>query len=54
MGGDYVSGEKALEAVREPMGPFNWALFEPSDKGLVFANAGSLSIDEMREWLKVG
>uniref|UniRef100_A0A7S1C4B3 ADF-H domain-containing protein n=1 Tax=Bicosoecida sp. CB-2014 TaxID=1486930 RepID=A0A7S1C4B3_9STRA len=52
MGGDYVSGDKALAAVREPLGPFNWALFLPDETKLAFANAGSMSVNEMRDWLK--
>lgn len=53
LGADYVSGENALKSVREELGAFNWALFKPSKKGGVpFYNAGSLSINEMRDWLK--
>lgn len=52
MGAEFVSGDKALSAVRENMGPFNWALFVPDETKLVFANAGSMGVNEMREWLK--
>ena len=49
-----VPSHAALKAVREPMGPFNWALFAPSEPGkeLNFVNAGSLSVNECRKWLK--
>eukprot|EP00042_Codosiga_hollandica_P024734 m.105796 g.105796 ORF g.105796 m.105796 type:complete len:363 (-) comp51660_c0_seq1:149-1237(-) len=47
-----ISGERALKAVREPMGPFNWVLLIPNASKLEFVNAGSLSVDEMSEWLK--
>eukprot|EP01006_Ploeotia_vitrea_P023649 TRINITY_DN561_c0_g1_i1.p1 TRINITY_DN561_c0_g1~~TRINITY_DN561_c0_g1_i1.p1 ORF type:complete len:396 (+),score=94.09 TRINITY_DN561_c0_g1_i1:31-1188(+) len=38
---------KVMEAIRDPKGPFNWALFEPNPKELKLVNAGSLSIMEM-------
>ena len=49
-----VPSHAALKAVREPLGPFNWALFGPSEPGkeLNFVNAGSLSVNECRKWLK--
>lgn len=28
-----VSGAEALGIIRQPIGPFNWALYSPSDKG---------------------
>lgn len=40
-----VTTHTALEAVRDSMGAFNWALFQPTDKEpLTFMNAGSLSV----------
>ncbi len=44
--GVAVPSNTALKAVREAMGPFNWALFAPSEPGkdLIFVNAGSLSV----------
>lgn len=42
-----VSGEKALELVRKPMGAFNWALFKPDPTTLDLWDAGSLSVAEM-------
>eukprot|EP00039_Didymoeca_costata_P021734 m.2888 g.2888 ORF g.2888 m.2888 type:complete len:526 (-) comp2609_c0_seq2:796-2373(-) len=41
-----VSGERALELVRKPMGAFNWALFSPNENLELF-DAGSLSVAEM-------
>jgi len=38
---------KWVHAKNAKEGPFNWALFEPSEKKLDFYNAGSLSVDEM-------
>jgi len=46
-----VSGEKALELVRKPMGPFNWALFVPDPANLELWDAGSLSVAEMQTLL---
>lgn len=45
--GTKIASNIALKAVREPMGPFNWVLFGPSEAGaeLQFINAGSLSIN---------
>jgi hypothetical protein len=39
-----IKGHQALDAVREPLGPFNWAMFRPSEGAahLDFVNAGSL------------
>lgn len=45
-----VEGSKALEAVKQPLGPFNWALFKASDK-LELHNAGSMSVNEMTKWM---
>lgn len=42
-----VTGEKALELVRKPMGAFNWALFHPDPAKLELWDAGSLSVAEM-------
>lgn len=50
--GAGLTGEKALLAVRELLGPFNWILFTPNASKVEFVNAGSMSVDEMREWLK--
>jgi Cofilin/tropomyosin-type actin-binding protein len=48
-----VKAEKVLEAVRKPLGPFNWALFRAGTaKALDFFNAGSMSVMEMQKWLK--
>lgn len=46
-----VTGEKALELVRKPMGPFNWALFTPDPANLELWDAGSLSVAEMQTLL---
>ncbi len=45
-----VEGAKALEAVKQPLGPFNWALFKASDS-LELHNAGSMSVNEMTKWM---
>lgn len=45
-----VEAAKALEAVKQPLGPFNWALFKPSAT-LELHNAGSMSVNEMTKWL---
>jgi hypothetical protein len=45
-----VEAAKALEAVKQPLGPFNWALFKPSST-LDLHNAGSMSVNEMSKWL---
>eukprot|EP01012_Entosiphon_sulcatum_P027614 TRINITY_DN33291_c0_g1_i1.p1 TRINITY_DN33291_c0_g1~~TRINITY_DN33291_c0_g1_i1.p1 ORF type:complete len:364 (+),score=77.61 TRINITY_DN33291_c0_g1_i1:38-1093(+) len=42
--------EKVLQAIREPTGPFNWALFHPGVP-LKLVNAGSLSLPEMQEYI---
>lgn len=52
MGAEFVSGEAALKSVREDLGAFNWALFKPHASHLRFLNAGSLSVNELRDWLK--
>merc|ERR1711937_206147 len=44
-------GEKALELVRRPMGPFNWALFVPDPTKFLLWDAGSLSVGEMTTML---
>jgi hypothetical protein len=48
--GTKIASHVALKAVREPLGPFNWVLFGPSEAGkeLQFINAGSLSINGAR------
>lgn len=46
-----VDVARALEAVRAPMGHFNWMLMRPG-RVPEFFNAGSLSVDEMNKWLK--
>lgn len=46
-----VSAEKALELVRKPMGPMNWALFHPDPTKLELWDAGSLSVAEMNQTL---
>lgn len=45
--GAKVNSHVAIKAVREQMGPFNWALFGPTEAGqeLKFINAGSLSVN---------
>ena len=45
--GSKVNGHVAIKAVREQLGPFNWALFGPTEAGqeLKFINAGSLSVN---------
>jgi hypothetical protein len=42
-----IPSHAALKAVRDVLGPFNWALFAPSEPGkeLEFVNAGSLSVN---------
>jgi len=45
-----VEAGKALEAVKQTLGPFNWVLFKPSRK-LELLNAGSMSVSEMTKWL---
>jgi len=49
-----VPSNAALKAVRDVLGPFNWALFAPTEAGkeLEFVNAGSLSVNECVKWLK--
>ena len=49
--GHDITAKKALSAVRDSMGPFNWATFVPHKKDLVLHNAGSLSVDEMCDHL---
>lgn len=49
MGGS-LDAVKALEAVRKPLGPFNWVLLKAT-KGLELHNAGSMSVTEMNKWL---
>jgi hypothetical protein len=50
--GRSIPGKKALAAVRDPMGPFNWIILEPHATKVKMINAGSLSVDEMDKWLK--
>jgi hypothetical protein len=45
-----VEASKALDAVKQPLGPFNWALFRAA-KTLELHNAGSMSVNEMSKWL---
>jgi hypothetical protein len=49
-----IPSHAALKAVRDTLGPFNWALFAPTEAGkdLEFINAGSLSVNECVKWLK--
>jgi len=47
-----LPGEITLKETRAPMGAFNWCLFTPHESKLEMFNAGSLSINEMIEWLK--
>jgi flagellar biosynthesis GTPase FlhF len=50
--GRKIPGKKALQAVRDPLGPFNWIILEPHATKIKMINAGSLSVDEMDKWLK--
>jgi len=49
--GGRITAQAALAHVRNPIGPFNWALFRPHKARLDLVNAGSLSLREMRDWL---
>lgn len=46
-----VSADEALNLVRKPMGAFNWALFRPDTDDFTLYDAGSLSVNEMVEFL---
>jgi hypothetical protein len=48
------SAERCIEAVRLPLGPFNWVLLHPLKKGQktpVVHNAGGGSVRQMMQWL---
>lgn len=49
-----LQSKQILEAVRDPLGVFNWALFRPTEakEDLSLINAGSLSVNECKRFLK--
>jgi hypothetical protein len=46
-----LTAESVLKAIREDIGPFNWATFEPNTKAAVLIEGGSNGIFELAEHL---
>jgi hypothetical protein len=46
-----VRAATVLQAIRQPTGPFNWGLFEPTPEELKLYNGGSLSVPELQRAL---